>query len=58
MTYIKNPEKIHFVRGGKYLCNHAVHPTPEKSTRLKERVKCKNCKFRLKMEMKNGKSKR
>lgn len=53
---IKNPHIIHFVRNKKYLCIGALHPTPEKSTRFKDKVKCKRCKHILKMENKNGRN--
>lgn len=47
MTYIKNPQIKHFVRAGRYICNGAVDPTPEKSVKLKKKVTCRNCKVIL-----------
>lgn len=58
MSYIKNRHVKHFVRNGRYLCNGAVEPTPEKSVRLKKQVKCRNCKIILKKEARDGSKKR
>jgi len=47
---IKNPHIIHFVRNRRYICIGAVNPIKEKSTRIKSKVTCKNCKRNLKNE--------
>lgn len=51
---INNPEKIHFIREvhgeDRYICNQACGITPEKSTREKNKVTCKNCLRRLEAE--------
>lgn len=41
---IKNPSIVHMLDdNGRYLCNRAVSPTPEKSTKSWKKVTCANC---------------
>lgn len=40
---IKNPHIIHYVRGGRYICQQACGTTESKSTRSWGEVTCKNC---------------
>lgn len=55
---IKNKEKIHLIKSGRYLCIRACKPTKEKSTRITKKVTCKNCIRILKKKGgKNGRTK-
>lgn len=40
---LRTPKKIHLIENNYYICNRAVKPTLEKSTKFKSKVTCKNC---------------
>lgn len=47
---IKNPQIIHMMEGGSYLCNRACSVTPTKWTTVWKEVTCKNCERLLEKE--------